>query len=39
MQLENQYNGAFGQIIKHGTLQRLRSDFIPVFDMGNVTQA
>ena len=39
MQFENLYNGAFGQIIKHVTLQRLKSDFIPVIDMPNVTRA
>ena len=39
MQYENIYNGAFGQIIKHVTLKRLRSGFIPVIDMPNVTRA
>ena len=39
MQYENIYNGAFGQIIKHVTLKRLRSAFIPVIDMPNVTRA
>jgi hypothetical protein len=39
MQYENIYNGAFGQIIKHVTLERLRSTFIPVIDMPNVTKA
>jgi hypothetical protein len=39
MQFENLYNGAFGQIIKHVTLKRLRSDFIPVIDMQNVSNA
>jgi hypothetical protein len=38
MQFENHYNWAFEQIIKHATLQRLKSDFIPVIDMGNVTK-
>jgi hypothetical protein len=39
MQYEHLYNGAFGQIIKHVTLKRLRADFIPVIDMLNVTNS
>jgi hypothetical protein len=39
MQFENLYNGAFGQIIKHVTLKRLRCDSIPVIGMPNVTKA
>ena len=39
MQCENIYNGAFGHIIKHVTLERLRYSFIPVIDMPNVKKA
>jgi hypothetical protein len=39
MQYENLYNGAFGQIIKHVTLKRLRASFIPVVDMPKVTKS
>ena len=39
MQFEKIYNGDFGQIIKHVTLQRLRASFIPVIDMPNETKA
>ncbi len=39
MQYEHLYNGAFGRIIKHATLKRLRSDFILVVDMLNVTNS
>jgi hypothetical protein len=37
MQYEHLYNGAFGQIIKHVTLKRLRASSIPVVDMPKVT--
>ncbi len=39
MQYEHLYNGAFGQIIKHVTLKRLRASYIPVIDMLNVTNS
>jgi hypothetical protein len=37
MQYKPLYNGAFGQIIKHVTLKRLRASTIPVIDMPKVT--
>ena len=37
MQNKHRYNGAFGQIIKHATLKRLRPSSIPVVDMPKVT--
>ncbi len=39
MQYEHLYNGAFGQIIKHVTLKRLRAEHIPVIDMLHVTNS
>ncbi len=37
MQYGHLYNGAFGQIIKHVTLKRLRASSIPVIGMPKVT--
>jgi len=39
MQYEHLYNGAFGQIIKHVTLKRLRASCIPIIDMPKVSNS